>query len=112
MKNSLVQFVMVTRLVAGFCTTTSAWGTRHTWRHVPYRVARGYVEPVVVIDRPVVSYVHGRCYHPTPYCNEPVVFRREYYSTPWYYNAPRPEYHDHALVYHDRYCHGGHCYRR
>ena len=104
----LFSIVLISGLLLGTAHPASAH--RHWHRYMPVHVAGGCAP--VVYERPVVTYVHGRCYHPTPYCSEPVVFRREYSEGPWYYVGHRPEHRGHYVE--ERrggYCHGGHCRR-
>ncbi len=73
-----------------------------------HEIVRDYA-PRGYYEGPVVEHIHNRRYHPTPWCNKPVVFARECHTSPWYYVDdvhearlhPRRVYHE---VCHERGC--------
>ena len=106
----LLSVFLVTALLFGSANNASAHRGYH---HCGARVVRVYEAPVEY-ERPVVRYVHGRYYHPTPYCSEPVMIRREHWDGPWYYVGH--DHHDHFHGdyrgdYRGGYCHNGNCRR-
>ncbi len=109
MRASIALFVV---LMSGLVLGTSGTAGAHPRCHhrCSTRVVREFEEPVVY-ERPVVHYVHGRCYHPTPYCSQPVVFKRSHWDGPWYYVNDRHDYRE--PVRYERheggYCRGGSC---
>lgn len=97
--NIFASTLLVLGLFVVFCTKSSAKTCRHHGCNNNHDVVRAWTPPAVDYEPQAVTYVHGRRYHPTPYCNQPVIIAKQCRTSPWYYVPDN--HHEHSNHAHE-----------